>query len=74
MSRDPLKVRHPFFRPKSRRLFTVAACVIWGGIELVMGNTIWFAVFALIAAYLVYQFFVVFDPKDYAPTDPEDKP
>jgi hypothetical protein len=39
-------------------------------VELSLGNPIWFVVFGAIGGYLGYQFFVVFDPKDYeAPKD-----
>ncbi len=69
MTRDPFKVRHSFFLPKSRRVITTVFCFGWACMELVLGNPIWFAIFTAIAGYLAYQFFVVFDPKDYAKSE-----
>ena len=73
MTRDPFKVRHPFFLPKVRRLVTVLLCFGWGVAELILGNPIWFAVFIAIGGYLTYHFFVVFDPKDYRAEDSDDE-
>lgn len=69
MTRDPFKVRHPFFRSKVRRLVVTLFCFGWACLELAWGNAIWFAIFTGIAGYLTYQFFVVFDPKDYEDGD-----
>lgn len=68
MKKDPLKARHPFFRPTYRRVLTVGACLGWGAVELYLGNPVWAGLFGALGAYLVYQFFVVFDPKDYDDT------
>jgi hypothetical protein len=70
MKRDPFNIRSPFFRPVGRRAFVTGACIAWACVELSLGNPIWFVVFGAIGGYLGYQFFVVFDPKDYeAPKD-----
>lgn len=43
-------------------------CVIlglWTAFEISQGAYVWAAVFGVAVAYLVWQFFVVFDPADY---------
>ena len=66
MSRpDPFKLRSPFFLSPIRRGVTVGACLLWGTIELILGNPFWFALFFAIGGYLGYEFFVMFDPSDY---------
>ena len=65
MTRDPLKLRHPFFLPKGRRVLATVFCCGWAVLELAWGNALWFAFFAAISGYMIYHFFIVFDPKDY---------
>ena len=63
--RDILKLRSPFFLPMSRRVFTVAACLGWGGLEYAWGNSGWSAFFVALGLYLAYEFFLIFDEKNY---------
>ncbi len=72
MKRDPFKIRSPFFIPFARRAFVTGACIAWAFVELYLGNSIWFVVFAALGGYLGYQFFVIFDPKNYEATNDED--
>lgn len=60
-----LDVRHPFFRPLWRRIATVAFVAAWLGIEIAAGSLWWGLLAAGIGAYLVYEFFIAFDPEDY---------
>lgn len=62
-----LNVQLPFFIPVWRRVAVVAFTVAWTGFEIYLGNTLWAVFFAAVAAYLVHQFFVDFDPP--APED-----
>ena len=72
MSRpDPFKLRSPFFRSPKRRGLVVGACIGWSLIELVLGNSVWFALFFALGCYLGYEFFVMFDPADYEEKDDE---
>jgi hypothetical protein len=59
------EVRHPFFRPLWRRGLFVGALAAWTGYEVVNANWIWAGIFAAAVAYLVYEWFVAFDPKNY---------
>ena len=69
MKRDPFKLRHPFFLPVKRRAFVTGACLIWGGIEFILGNAGWSAIFMTLGAYLAYEFFYKFDPEEYRDED-----
>ncbi len=60
-----LDVRHPFFLPMSRRVATCAATGGWGVFEYSTGNTGWAVIFAMIALYCAFEFFVIFDPENY---------
>ncbi len=64
-----LNLHHPFFRPLLPRLVTVAAVAGWALVELVTGSPGWAMMFGAVAAWCAYQFFLVFDPKNY-----KDKP
>lgn len=64
-----LDIQHPFFAPQWRRVVTVVACLLWAVVELSWGNTLWAGFFAAIGLYCGYEFFVVFDPKNYRPRD-----
>ena len=68
MKADPLKVRHPFFRQRWRRVAATAACLGWGTFEISMGNGLWASLFLGIGAYLVWEFFLNFDPANYEDT------
>lgn len=60
-----LDLRHPFFRPRWRRIAVVAVCLAWTVVEFIGGNPLWGTLFAAIGAYCAYEFFVIFDPKNY---------
>ncbi|MEL7026618.1 MAG: DUF3329 domain-containing protein [Pseudomonadota bacterium] len=55
------EVRIPFFRPLWRRFLLVGIVVAWIGVEILHGAWIWAALFAAIAAYLAWSFFVTFE-------------
>ena len=63
--RQQFDVRHPLFRPFWRRAVIVGAMSAWTVYEIVNGNTVWALAFGAASAYLAYEFFVVFDPKNY---------
>lgn len=65
--RNSFDVRHPMFRPLWRRGVFCALILGWAVYEAISGNSVWALVFAGAGAYLVYEFFVVFDPKNYEP-------
>ena len=64
-----LGLQHPFFLPLWRRAGTVSAIALWGVIELALGNTGWFAFFAILAALCILEFFILFDPENYGGND-----
>ena len=55
--------QHRFFRPLWRRVVVTAVCGGWTAVELWFGNTFWGAVFAVMTALCVWEFFVVFERK-----------
>ncbi len=57
-----LDVQVPFFRPLWRRIATVVVVAGWTIMEIVNGNPAWAVLAGGIGAYLIWQFFVVFDP------------
>ena len=59
-----------WIKPETRGL-VVGACIGWSLIELVLGNSVWFALFFALGCYLGYEFFVMFDPADYEEKDDE---
>jgi hypothetical protein len=60
-----LDLRHPFFLSLTVRVLTVAVAGGWAAIELLTGSPGWAVLFASVAAYCVYHFFIVFDPENY---------
>ncbi|MGI1662826.1 hypothetical protein ACRDNQ_11350 [Palleronia sp. KMU-117] len=60
-----LDVRLPFFRPLWRRIATVAVIAGWTAMELWGGNPYWAVLAGGIGIYTIYEFFIVFDPRDY---------
>lgn len=62
---DALKIRHPFFRPRWRRVVTVVLPAAWAVFELSQGNVIWAAVFGAAALWCVYELFIAFDPENF---------
>lgn len=65
MKKNMWNVKTPFFRPMWRRALACLSCFIWGGVELAYGNPMFGVLFAAAGAYLVHQFFIVFDPEHY---------
>ncbi len=64
-------VKTPFFMSHSRRMGVTVFTFMWAIFELMMGSLIFAAIFAVIGGYLVHQFFIVFDPKDYEAKEEE---
>ena len=71
MKKEILGLRHPFFLPRIRRLAVVVLLAIWTGLELFLGSIGWATATGLIGIYVAFQFFVIFDPADYAPKEDE---
>ncbi|MEM5477871.1 hypothetical protein [Pacificibacter sp. AS14] len=67
MKKEMWNVKTPFFRPIWRRAVACLTCLAWAGVELVYGNAMFGALFLVAGAYLVYQFFITFNPKDFTP-------
>lgn len=65
MAKSPFDVRHPLFRPLWRRVVFVAAILSWTVYEAANANYVWAAVFGAAGLYLLWAFFLVFDPADY---------
>lgn len=57
------EVRTAFFRPLWRRIVLVGFTLAWAGFELFLGNPGWAFLFAAIAAYLAWAFFLAFDKR-----------
>lgn len=71
--RSSFDVRHPFFRPLWRRAAFFGVIVVWACYEAYAGNSVWALVFGAAGAYLGYEFFIAFDPKNYSSaSDDED--
>jgi len=62
MLKQIFNVQSPVFRPLWLRAAIVAFVGGWAILELSGGNYGWAALFVATAAYLAYEFFVVFDP------------
>ncbi len=67
--RSYFDVRSPFFLPLWRRVAVVAVCVAWVGVEVLAGSLGWAAFVGAIAAFLIYEFFIAFDPAQYTEED-----
>jgi len=71
---DPLKLRHPFFRPRWRRIAIVVFLAIWAAVEFLGGSPLWGYGIGALAAYTGWEYFLNFDPANYAdPTDTKDE-
>lgn len=64
--RPALDVRVPFFRPMWRRIAFVAVMVVWTAVEITRGSPWWALLTGGIGVYLFYEFFMIYDPKNYA--------
>jgi hypothetical protein len=60
-------LRHPFFLPLWRRIALTAFCAGWAALELAGGSGFWAVIVGALAAFCVYEFFIVFDAANYAP-------
>ncbi|WP_146588789.1 hypothetical protein [Puniceibacterium confluentis] len=58
-------LHHPFFLPLWRRVATFAVAGGWAIVEVLGGSPGWAALFAALALYCGYQFFVAFNPEDH---------
>lgn len=65
-------VRHPIFRPLWRRIALTAFCFGWAAIEWSNDGPFWGLLFGACGVHLLIQFFVKFDPADYAPPSEKD--
>lgn len=65
------EVRHAVFRPLWRRIALVGFTWVWAGFELFLGNPGWAFLFAAIAVYLAWAFFLAFEK---GPAGREDQP
>ncbi|HCQ66592.1 MAG TPA: hypothetical protein DIU07_16230 [Rhodobacteraceae bacterium] len=54
----------PFFIPLWRRVVTVGLTLGWAGFEVLNGAPAWGLLFCAAGLYCVYQFFVIWDPKE----------
>lgn len=52
---------HPFFLPVWRRYLTVAACTLWTGVELWVGEPFWAVIAGGFAAYTLWALVLRFD-------------
>lgn len=55
--------RHPFYRPKWRRILIVLLPWIWAGVEFTQGAVFWGLIFAAIGAYAAWVLILIW-PKD----------
>ncbi|MGB3690753.1 MAG: hypothetical protein WBA02_15785 [Jannaschia helgolandensis] len=62
MKRGFFDVRTPFFNPLWRRVVAVVLPSAWALVELMNGQPFWAVVFGASAAFLAWQFFVVWVP------------
>jgi len=72
MNNRLLNVRHPWFRPLWTRVLICALVWVWTVTEFARGAPFWGILFGAAGAWLVYQYFIVFDPKDYERKEPRD--
>lgn len=64
-------VRSPWFRSVWRRGIVVMLVLAWTAFEFLRGSPMFGILFGAAGAYLYHQFFIVFDPKDYEPKEPD---
>lgn len=55
---------HPFFRPLWRRIALVAVCLVWAGVEIVAGETMWALIAGGATCYAFWQFVLRYSPPD----------
>lgn len=54
-------VKHPMFNPLWVRILITGVCTIWAMLEFGSGNPFWGILFAGIAAFCIWKFFVKFE-------------
>ena len=54
----------PFFRPLWIRITIAAVCGLWSILEFVTGSQFWGVLFAALAVYCTWGFFINFKPED----------
>lgn len=59
------RVNHPAFRPVWVRATMVTFTLGWALLEFLYASAFWGMIFLGAGLYLVWGFFIVFDPKDY---------
>ncbi len=65
MARRFFDVQHPMFRPLWLRVVIVAVALGWALFELLVAQSpFWAILFGAAGAFLAYEFFIAFDPKD----------
>lgn len=67
-----LGLRHPFFRQRWRRVATTIVLAGWSGFEFYMDNGVWAMIFVAITLVCFYEFFIVYDPKNYQDKNADD--
>ena len=63
--RSLFDLRHPMFRPLWARLLATGICLGWATVELLSQAVFWAILFGAAGVYMVWAFFVAFDPSDY---------
>ncbi|SLN39101.1 hypothetical protein [Roseisalinus antarcticus] len=69
-----IELRHPFFRPRWRRVAVTVVCLGWSVVEFSGDNTFWGMLFGAIGLLCLYEFFIVYDEANYTEPDKEDDP
>jgi hypothetical protein len=71
MAKGLLDVNHHWFRPLWVRVLFTAMIGGWTVFEIWRGSPFWAILFGAATGWLIYQWFVVFDPAKYErPKDP----
>lgn len=62
------------FRALWVRVLVAGLTTVWGCVELLVNEPFWGVLFLGAGGWLSYNFFVIFDPKDYEPPKPAEAP
>lgn len=57
-----LDVKHPFFRPKWRRVLVTALCLGWSAVEFAIGSPMFGVLSGALGLWCLYALFWKFDP------------
>jgi hypothetical protein len=72
MAKGLLDVKHHWFRPLWARAVFTGLIGLWTVMEILRNAPFWAVLFGAMTGWLIYQWFIVFDPKDYEkPKDPD---